>query len=77
MDYEQYQALLQRAGLHGFAIEISTAQFQAARRADAWMRILTSLLVCTAGAGFLLAWKNLIKSSELQVPMKPIIIYEK
>ncbi len=64
---QEYQSLLQRTGLHGFAIEMSTLHYNMAKEKDLWMRFSITGFAFVAILGFWLAWRNLIKSSDLQV----------
>jgi signal transduction histidine kinase len=67
MSDEEYKALLERRGLHGVVIAMSTENFLRANAQDLWMRFI---ICCFAGfsvAGLGLAWRNMSKSSELQM----------
>ncbi|HOE12491.1 MAG TPA: ATP-binding protein [bacterium] len=67
MDEEEYQSLVQKAGLHGFAIEMSTKQYDLAIKKDVWLRIPIVASTLVALLGFGLAWRSLVRSSDLQV----------
>ena len=67
MDEETYQSILEKQGFHGFVLELSTRSFNNARDKDIWVRlsIVGFALIAMLGLGF--AWRNLIKSSALQL----------
>jgi signal transduction histidine kinase len=67
MGEEEYKALLERRGLHGLVIVMSTHAVNHACTQDLWMRSLLGLFATVAVAGLILAWRNLLKSSELQM----------
>lgn len=64
---KEYQALLEKRGIHGLVIAMSTESFQAADVRDLWLRGIIILLVTVSVLGYGLAWRNLGKSSELQI----------
>jgi signal transduction histidine kinase len=53
--------------LHGLALAMSTESLQAATSSDLWLRIIIMLLATVSVAGSGLAWRNLAKSSDLQI----------
>ncbi len=67
MDEETYKSILEKQGFHGFVLELSTRSFNNARDKDIWVRlsIVGFALIAMLGLGF--AWRNLIKSSALQL----------
>ncbi len=67
MDEETYKSILEKQGFHGFVLELSTRSFNDARDKDLWLRlsIVGFALIAMLGLGF--AWRNLIKSSALQL----------
>ncbi len=67
MDEEEYQSLVEKAGLHGFAIEMFTKQYDLANQKDIWLRIPIVASTLVALLGFGLAWRSLVHSSDLQV----------
>jgi signal transduction histidine kinase len=66
MSEEEYQSLIQKR-LHSFAIVMSTRSLQATSGQDLWVRLLVGSLAGVAVAGLALAWRNLVKSSDLQI----------
>jgi signal transduction histidine kinase len=67
MSQQEYEAVIQKQGVHSLVISLSTAEMRAAVRNDLLLRGLVTAL---AGAAFLvsgLAWRNVRKSSELQI----------
>jgi len=67
MGEEEYKALRERRGLHGLVIVMSTDAVGHAITQDLWMRGLIGLFATAAVVGLGLAWRNLLKSSELQM----------
>lgn len=67
MNEDEFKALTEKQGLHGFVIAMSTAGFEAARTQDLWLRIVIGGFATVSMIGFLLAWRNLERSSELQM----------
>ncbi|RJP26500.1 MAG: hypothetical protein C4527_15170 [Candidatus Omnitrophota bacterium] len=64
---ERYQALIQKQGLHGFVIELSTQQFLQDCQRDQWLRITICGFAFAAIIGLGFAWRNLVQSSSLQL----------
>jgi signal transduction histidine kinase len=67
MSDAEYQALLEKQGLHSFVVVMSTDSLRAATTYDLWLRAMIGLLAAVAAAGLALAWRNVVKSSELQL----------
>jgi len=67
MSEEEYKELRERRGLHGLAIVMSTDAFLEARRQDLWMRGVIACFASLSALGLGLAWRNIAKSSELQM----------
>ena len=67
MDEKEYQALLVSRGLHGLVIGMSTETMRSVSVQDLWMRGIIGLFASVSVVGLGLAWRNLAKSSELQV----------
>ncbi len=63
----EYQALIQKRELHGLVITLSTEVFQALSRHDLWLRYVICFFAGVSALGAGLAWRNLSKSSELQI----------
>jgi signal transduction histidine kinase len=67
MDEKEYKALLESRGLHGLVIGMSTDTMRRVTVQDIWMRGIIGIFASVAVVGLGLAWRNLAKSSELQV----------
>jgi two-component system, NtrC family, sensor histidine kinase HydH len=67
MSEPDYQALIEKRALHGLVLAMSTAPLQAASTYDLWLR---SIIIALATVSVLisgLAWRNLSRSSDLQI----------
>jgi signal transduction histidine kinase len=67
MTEKEYKALLTKAGVHGFVMVLSTQSLLAASAEDLWLRAIIMVLATLSAAGLGLAWRNLSKTSELQL----------
>lgn len=67
MSEEEYQSLIQKQGVHSFLLVMSTNPLHAAIRQDLWMRSVITLLATLSVVAFGFAWRNLTRSSELEV----------
>ncbi len=67
MSEEEYKQLLERRGLHGLAMVMSTDNYLEARNQDLWMRGVIVCFASLSAIGLGLAWRNIAKSSELQM----------
>ncbi|HWH71421.1 MAG TPA: histidine kinase dimerization/phospho-acceptor domain-containing protein, partial [Candidatus Sulfotelmatobacter sp.] len=67
MNEKDYQSLLEKRSLHGLVLALSTEPFQAAAARDLWLRLMILLLATISAIGSGLAWRNLTKSSELEI----------
>lgn len=67
MDETEYKALVQRRGLHGLVIVMSTEALHQATARDLWLRAIIGLLATVSVVGCGLAWRNVVTSSELQI----------
>jgi signal transduction histidine kinase len=67
MDETAYQALLEKQALHGLVLAMSTESFNAASTRDLWLRSIIVILATISVLGSSLAWRNLAKSSDLQI----------
>jgi signal transduction histidine kinase len=66
MSEADYQALLQKQGVHSFVIVMSTQPIHVICNQDFWLRFIIALLATISVVGSGLAWRSLGKSSELQ-----------
>ncbi|HWD21385.1 MAG TPA: ATP-binding protein [Verrucomicrobiae bacterium] len=67
MNEEEYRALLQKAGVHSFVIVMSADPVVEATQYDLLVRAIIAILGSLGAAGFGLAWRNMTKTSELQL----------
>lgn len=67
MSESEYNAAIQKQGVHSFVMVLSTSAVQAATRRDLWQRCVINLLATVSVFGLGLAWRNLVRSSELEV----------
>jgi signal transduction histidine kinase len=67
MSEEEYKELLERRGVHGLAMVLSVETFLDARNQDLWMRGVIACFAGLSALGLGLAWRNIAKSSELQM----------
>ena len=67
MDPGEYESLLQKQGLHGCAVVMPTQSFRAASIQDLWLRWIIGAFAGVSVAGLGFAWRNVEKSSELQM----------
>jgi signal transduction histidine kinase len=67
MTEDDYNALIQKRGVHAFVVVMSTKSMISAIEKDFWLRIFIASLVSISVAGYALAWGNLKKTSELQI----------
>ncbi len=63
----EVKALVEKRSLHGLLLVLSTEGLAAASSHDLWLRTIIMLLATAAALGSGLAWRNLAKSSELQI----------
>ncbi len=67
MSQEEYQSILQKKGVHGFTIVMSTQSLAPPLIDDLLLRGLIILLGTVSVAGYALAWRNAARTSELQI----------
>ena len=67
MDEQEFQSLVAKRTLHGLVLTMSTEGLAAAATRDLWLRTIIMLLATVSVLGSGLAWRNLAKSSELQI----------
>jgi len=67
MSEEEYKSLIQKQGVHSFVIVMSTEMMRASVSHDLWLRSLITALASVSVVGLGLAWRNLAKSSELEL----------
>jgi signal transduction histidine kinase len=67
MPEQEYQALLVKNALHDLVLAMSTDSFEAVCTRDLWLRAFIIFLATISVLGSGLAWRNLSKTSELQI----------
>jgi signal transduction histidine kinase len=67
MQEEEYQALIEKQGLHGFVIVMATEAYHEGARRDLWLRGMIASFSILSVLGLGLAWSSLEKSSRLQL----------
>ena len=67
MSEEEYQSLLQKQGVHSFVIVMSTQPIHTICDQDFWLRSIIVLLATISVVGSGLAWRNISKTSDLQI----------
>ena len=67
MSDDEYQSMLQKKGVHSFAIAMSVAPLHAVVERDFWLRCIIGGLAAISVLGMGLAWRNVSKTSELQI----------
>lgn len=67
MNEEEYRSLIEKQGVHSVAVVLSALPTRSIVRQDFWLRAMITLLGLVAVGGLWLAWRNLEKSSELEV----------
>jgi len=67
MKEADYKELIEKKGAHTFVIVMSAELARHATHNDRWMRAIIAFLATVAVAGAGLAWRNLEKTSELQL----------
>jgi signal transduction histidine kinase len=67
MDDKELQSLVEKRSLHGLVLTLSTEGLDAAATRDLWLRAIILLLTTVSVVGSGLAWRNLAKSSDLQI----------
>ena len=67
MSEEERKSLAEKKGLHGLVVAVSNESFEAASTRDLWLRWIIGSFAGVSVIGFGFAWRNLDKSSELQM----------
>lgn len=67
MSEREYQEAIRKQGVHSFVMMLSTAPVRAVTSHDLWLRLLITALGTVAAVSFGLAWRGLLRSSELEV----------
>ena len=67
MEPDEFNSLLERAGIHGFAIEMSLTDYHRSLQNDLWVRFFIIGFAFLALVALAFAWRNQVKSSALQL----------
>ena len=67
MTEEKYRELLESKSAHTFIVVMSAQSVLASVKDDLWMRVIIGLLGTVGVAGFAVAWRSMIQTSELQL----------
>ncbi|MGD0537611.1 MAG: ATP-binding protein [Verrucomicrobiota bacterium] len=67
MSEDEYKTVIQKQGVHSFVLAMSTASLRALTSQDLWLRCLVVLLASISAIGVGVAWRNLDRSSDLQL----------
>jgi signal transduction histidine kinase len=67
MSEAEFKTAIEKQGVHSFVIKLSTSGMEAAVARDLWTRLFISLLASVSVVGFGVAWRNLARTSELEV----------
>lgn len=64
---DEWKALLEKQGIHSFAVVMSSKHFIDATRRDVWLRAIIVGLAAISVAGLGFAWTNFVRTSDLQL----------
>jgi len=67
MEESRYKEMLQKQGLHGFVLLMSTGAFRAESTRDLWLRLVMLCVTLVAVVAFGLAWRNMGRTAQLQL----------
>src|ERR1051326_638812 len=67
MDENEYEALIEKRGLHGLVLALSMESVQNASSRDLWLRSIILALATVLAIGSGLVWLNLVRVSDLQI----------
>ena len=67
LDDKEIRSLIEKRTLHGLLLTMSTEGLEAVATQDLWLRTIIMSLATLAALGAGLAWRNLAKSSDLQL----------
>lgn len=67
MNEADYKSLIEKQGVHSFALVLSTQALTAATNQDWLVRVMIAVLATLAAGGGVMAWRNVAKTSELQI----------
>jgi signal transduction histidine kinase len=64
---EEWKTILEKQGVHSFAIVMSTQRYREATNRDLWLRSIIVLLAAVSVVGMALAWESLARTALLQL----------
>ena len=67
MTKEEFDAVIQKQGVHSLVISLSTDEMRRTINADLWLRSLVSLLAMGGAVASMLALRNVARNAELQI----------
>jgi signal transduction histidine kinase len=67
MSEAQYQELLEKQGLHGFVIQMSTDAYRSECTRDLWLRTALAAIALLAALGLAFGWRNIDRTARLQI----------
>ncbi len=67
MDEAEFESLVKKRELHGLVMTMSTENLQAVSVYDFWLRCVVALFAGIGVVGIGLAWRNISKTSDLQI----------
>lgn len=67
MSEPEFDSLVKKQELHGLVMTMSTKNYQATCTYDFWLRCVVSLFAAISAVGIGLAWRNVSKTSDLQI----------
>lgn len=67
MSEAEYKEAIEKQGIHSFVLVLSTEGKNATVARDLWTRLFISLLATVSVVGFGVAWRNLSRTSDLEV----------
>jgi len=67
MSEAEFKAIIEKQGVHSFLIVLSNQTVREAMQRDLWLRFIIIAFTTLSVAGFLVAWRNILKSAELQI----------
>jgi signal transduction histidine kinase len=67
MNVQEFEKMVQQRALHGLVVTMSTETFRSAATRDLWLRGIILILASVSALGCGIAWRNLVKSSDLQI----------
>jgi signal transduction histidine kinase len=67
MSEPEYEELVKKKGVHSFLVIMSTKSLAQAASQDFWLRLTVTLMATVSVGGLGFAWRNMAKSSDLQI----------